>query len=268
LHVLHQIYNEMIEFTFTSFKKILTSYLVSGYKIVPICDYFTNTVKSTDRILLLRHDVDRYPKNALKMAEMEKKMRVRASYYFRVIPSVYDKELIERIQKLGHEVSYHYEDLSLKRGNSQMAIEHFQFQLLKFREFAPILTICRHGSPLSKWDNKKLWEVYSYKDYGIICDTEFDIDYNRVFYITDNGMGWNKFSYSVRDKVETKLSIPIKNTENMIQLILEGRLPDQVMLNAHPDTFFDFGFRWIVNFLLINSKNIIKYLIVKLKIIK
>ena len=88
-----------------------------------------------------------------------------------------------------------------------------------------------------------------------------------VFYISDNGMGWNKTSSSVRDKVESNFNISIKNTTHMIELLINNKLPDKIMLNAHPDTFFDFGFRWIANFLFIKTKNVIKWFIVKLNII-
>jgi len=255
----------MPDFTFKIFNNLLLEFINQGYLIQTTEGYIKN---STNRVLILRHDIDRFPKNAIKMAQLEVKLDIKATYYFRIVPSVYHEEIIKKIQDLGHEVSYHYEDLSLMKGNFDAAIKHFENQLNKFRKFAPATTICRHGSPLSKWDNKKLWEVYSYKDFGVICDTEHDIDFNEVFYISDNGMGWNKKSTSVRDKVVSRFNIPIKNTTHLIDLVKNNKLPDKIMLNAHPDTFFDFGFRWIINFLFIKSKNIIKWFVVKLNIIK
>jgi hypothetical protein len=56
--------------------------------------------------------------------------------------------------------------------------------LEKLREFYPVKTICMHGSPLSKYDNKKIWEKYDYRDYGIIAEPSFG-QYSRsrrVFY--------------------------------------------------------------------------------------
>jgi hypothetical protein len=202
------------------------------------------------------------------MAKMEAELGVKATYYFRIIPSVYKEDIIKKIQDLGHEVSYHYEDLSLSGGDFELAFQHFNHHLNNFRKFAKAKTICRHGSPLSKWDNKKLWERYNYKDLGIIGDTEFDIDYNKVFYITDNGMGWNKTSTSVRDKVDSVFDIQIKSTEHLIKLVKSGQLPSQVAMNAHPDTFFDFGFKWVLNAMLIKSKNLVKWVIVKTKLFK
>ena len=39
----------------------------------------------------------------------------------------------------------------------ELAICDFGRNLEKFRKFYPVKTICMHGSPLSKWDNRDLW---------------------------------------------------------------------------------------------------------------
>ena len=255
----------MIDFTFEAFETLLKSFLIKGYLIQTVRDFL---IKPEPKSLVLRHDIDRYPANALRMAEMESNIGVSATYYFRIISSVYKEDIIKKVQDLGHEVSYHYEDLSLMKGNYEKSIAHFELHLTNFRKFSKAKTICRHGSPLSKWDNKKLWEKYNYSDFGIIGDTEFDIDYNKVFYISDNGMGWNNTSVSVRDKVDSHFDIPIKNTMHLIELIKSGNLPDQVAMNAHPDTFFDFGMRWMANAAFIKTKNIAKWAIVKTNLLK
>ena len=254
-----------MDFTFNIFNKLLLEFISKEYRIQTTAKYIQS---SEAKVLVLRHDVDRYPKNALKMAQLEHNLGISATYYFRIIPSVYEEDIIKQIQHLGHEVSYHYEDLSLMKGNFEKAIQHFEYQLNRFRKYASAKTICRHGSPLSKWDNKKLWEVYDYKDFGVICDTENDINFNEVFYISDNGMAWNKTSTSIRDKVKSHFNIPIHSTIHFIKLLENNKLPNQIMLNAHPDTFFDFGFQWIRNYLFIKTKNVIKWFIVKLNIIK
>jgi hypothetical protein len=256
----------MKDFTFDIFINLLNVFRETGYKIISFEDYLTSDKEG--KILILRHDVDRYPLNTLKMATLEKENGFRATYYFRIIPSVFKPEILKKVYELGHEVSYHYEDLSITKGDFEKAIKHFEESLNKIRKFSPARTICRHGSPLSKWDSKRLWEKYDYKDYGIIGSTCFDVDYDEVFYITDNGWGWNNTSVSVRDKVISKFDIPINNTFHLTDLIKNGMLPDKVMINAHPDTFFDPGLKWTVNMLKIKTKNIIKRQIVKYNLIK
>ena len=93
-------------------------------------------------------------------------MGIRASYYFRVVPQSNQPDVIRAIAGLGHEIGYHYEDMSLFNGDADKSIEHFKTQLQHFRQFYPVRTICMHGSPTSKWDNKELWTKFDYRDYG------------------------------------------------------------------------------------------------------
>lgn len=255
------------EFTYNTLMSLLDCFRQNNYSIRTVEDLF-NKESKVQKTLILRHDVDRYPNNTLQMAKLEFEAGIKATYYFRIIPSVYKEDIIKQVHDLGHEVAYHYEDLSLCKGNYEKAITHFEHGLNRIRQFAPARTICMHGSPMSKWDNKKIWEKYNYKDYGVIADTSFDINYNEVFYISDNGWGWNNTAVSVRDKVKSVFDIPIRNTDHLMALVKDKELPDKVMLNAHPDTFFDPGLRWFANMIMIKSKNVVKRLIVKYKIFK
>jgi len=255
----------MKDFTFDVFKDILLSFRANDYLIMQFKESL-NTSDDNIRRVILRHDVDRFPLQTLQMARMEAANHICSTYYFRIIPSVFKPEIIREVAALGHEIGYHYEDLSLCGGDPKRSIEHFERSLDKLRQFYPVETICMHGSPLSKWDNKTIWQQYDYKKFGIIADTSFDIDYQKVFYITDNGRAWNRTSVSVRDKVETQYNIPINNSFHLIDMVNQGKLPDQVMINAHPDTFFDFGFKYMLNWAFIETKNIAKWLIVRFKI--
>ena len=60
-----------------------------------------------------------------------------------------------------------------------------------------------HGSPLSKYDNKLLWKYYNYRDFGIIGEPYFDVDFSKVLYLTDTGRRWNGNRVSIRDKISS-----------------------------------------------------------------
>ena len=64
-----------------------------------------------EKVVILRHDVDRLPGNALKMAGLEHGMDIAATYYFRAVPVSWDEGIIREIAGMGHEVGYHYENL-------------------------------------------------------------------------------------------------------------------------------------------------------------
>ncbi len=71
-----------------------------------------------------------------------------------------------------------------------------------------------HGSPLSKYDNQKIWGKYNYRDYDIIADCYLDVDFNEVFYITDTGRSWNNSNAGVRDKVTKQEDWKLRKLED------------------------------------------------------
>ena len=210
-----------MDFTLPTYKKLLQELLTSGYSFQTLQDFIQ---KPEDKTVILRHDVDRLPENTLKMARMENGENVKASYYFRIVKESFDKDIIKKIAEIGNEVGYHYEDLSLYGGNYELSIINFELDLKKLRKLYPVKTICMHGSPLSKWDNRDLWKRYNYKDYSIIAEPYFDVDFDAVFYITDTGRRWDGDSVSVRDKVSSQLSKRLSPGMNrMIPAGLDGK---------------------------------------------
>ena len=210
------------------------------------------------RIIILRHDVDRLPDNALNTALLEHDLGIPASCYFRAVPESWDEAIIQKIAGLGHEIGYHYENLSVCKGDPGRAWEDFQANLAKLRELVSVTTICMHGSPLSKWDNRKLWETYNYRDLGILAEPYFDVDYSQVFYITDTGRKWNNETSNIRDKVKSGFDIPIKSTRHLIRLAQENKLPDKIMINTHPQRWEDRVVQWVKELVWQNAKNVVK----------
>jgi hypothetical protein len=120
-----------------------------------------------------------------------------------------------------------------------------------------------HGSPLSKWDNRDIWERYNYRDYGIIAEPYFDVDYSKVFYITDTGRAWNNKEASIRDKVDSGFGVNIRSTDHLIELIDNNKLPDQLFINAHSHRWSDNMFDWSKEYVVQNLKNVVKRLMVR-----
>lgn len=231
-----------------------------GYEFQTLLGFLDEPIK---RVVILRHDVDKMPKNALAFARLEHDIGVSVSYYFRSVPQSFQTEIIKEIAAFGHEIGYHYEDLDLCQGDVDKAFASFQANLARLRKLAPVETICMHGSPLSKHDNRVLWTKYNYKELGIIGEPYFDIDYNKVFYLTDTGRSWNSADASIRDKVNSSFSIKIKNTAHLIQLIREGKLPDQIMINTHPQRWNDNLLLWTRELVWQNIKNQAKKIVVR-----
>ncbi len=134
-----------MDFTLSIYHQLLKTLLGQGFKFQPFTAFMQTPAP---RVIILRHDVDRRPGNALKTARLEHDLGIPASYYFRAVPESWDEAVIREIAGLGHEIGYHYENLSACKGDEGCAWEDFQANLAQLRDLAPVTTICMHGSPL------------------------------------------------------------------------------------------------------------------------
>ena len=122
-----------------------------------------------------------------------------------------------------------------------------------------------HGSPMSKWDNRKLWEKHDYHKYGIKCEPYFDLDFYKMFYITDAGRAWNNEKVSIRDKVKSNFDIEINSIGDIIRLIKSQASPNQIMISTHPHNWAKNNVEWWKIYLWQNFKNIAKRVLIKYK---
>jgi len=243
------------DFTLKIYEELLDAMIEAGYSFQTFRDYLK---APEEKVVILRHDVDKRPGNALMTAEIEHAKGLEASYYFRIVPESLQVDKLQKIKALGHEIGYHYEDMDPAKGDAEKAIVSFEENLAKLRKLAPIETICMHGSPLSKYDNRELWKHYDYRDYGIIGEPYFDLDYAEIFYITDTGRKWNNKDASLRDKVDSGFDIEVKDTRRFIELLLAGAMPAKIMINTHPQRWDDRIMPWVVELVGQNLKNEIK----------
>jgi len=250
----------MLDFTIITYRRLLQALSTKGYSFQTMQDFIRHPEDST---IILRHDVDRLPSNALTCAKIESELKINASYYFRIVKGSYVEDIIRQIAEMGHEIGYHYENLSKiskrqrvmsKEELFDLAICDFERNLEKIRKFYPVKSICMHGSPLSKWDNREIWRKYNYRDFGIIAEPYFDVDFNEVLYLTDTGR---------RSEGEGKPRF--RHTWDIIRAAESGALPDKIMITTHPQRWDDRFLPWVKELVWQNIKNVAKICIVKRK---
>ncbi len=362
-----------MDYTTTIYENLLKELLQHKYTFIRFDDYLSSFDSNYGyRAIILRHDVDLLPQNALTMALLEYDLGIRGTYYFRIKPQSFHIAVIEMIAELGHEVGYHYEDVSLVIGDRSqvmgdrwqvevggrrsevrgqksevrsqefngnveetipetrnkepetstqhprlrqnagfggqaapdlidLAMESFVKNLEKMRKIVNVKTICMHGSPLSKYDNRLLWTKYDYRDYGIIGEPYFNVDFSEVAYYTDTGRRWDGEAVSVRDKVTPVQRSPgvvggdrlqvigdrsrrsinkpdttpshlspntshlfpkYRTTHEMIRAIEESRFPQKVMLTVHPQRWHDRAMPWVKELVWQRCKNVVKRVVV------
>ena len=256
-----------MDFTLRIYRKLLCALQQKGYNFLTFEQYcMLLPSQRPERFVILRHDVDLKAKNSLATAQMEHELGISASYYFRVVPQSNKPEIIRAIADLGHEIGYHYEDMTIANGDVKNAYEHFTQQLAYFRQFYPVRTICMHGAPTSQWDGRDLWEHYDYKQLGIVGEPYFDVDFSEVFYLTDTGRRWDGYKVSVRDKIPlyqdqwTEQGLVYRRTQAIIRAVKEDRLPPRIMITTHPQRWNSRPIPWLMELVLQTIKNAIKRL--------
>ncbi|CAD6492172.1 MAG: hypothetical protein EMLJLAPB_00226 [Candidatus Argoarchaeum ethanivorans] len=249
----------MLDFTLDKYIELCKTIIDSGYTSVSVRTYLEDR---QNRCVVIRHDVDRKPEHAMKMAEIEKEFGINSTYYFRTTASVFKSDIIMAINNLGQEIGYHYEVLDKTKGDFEEAIKLFENELKEFRKMCDVKTICMHGNPLSKWVNKDLWNEYDFRDFGIIGEPYLSIDYEKVLYLTDTGRGWNNTRYSVKDTVDADSVYRVKYTDDVIDLLKNETL-GQICISAHPERWSDNFGSWLWDMVWQNVKNVGKAGIVK-----
>ena len=220
-----------MDFTLRKYKELVQAFVESGYQIVTVRQYLESD--PSGKVLVLRHDVDEQPHNALKMAEVEKRLGVHATYYFRRVPKSDHPDIIREIAEMGHEIGYHYEDLTLTEGDIPKAIDSFSNNLEYFRQYYPVKTACMHGSSSSQYDNREIWKQVRLGDFGLIGEPYLSFDFNQMYYLTDTGYAWDGGKYAIRDKVDSAFSLSFHYTGQIIEAVRSGQFPEQSLILAH-----------------------------------
>jgi len=233
------------DFTLSKYRELLECLEKNGYEFCRVVDHLRGDEKIP--YVILRHDVDRQKRNALKMARLEEDLGVNSSYYFRY-PKTFDRDLIEGISDLGHEIGYHYEAFSKAEGDVDKALKIFSEELQKFREIFKVKTICMHGAPLSDVDNQDLVEYLDFNKFDLEGDAIDSVN-SDVIYFTDTGRRWDE-KFNVRDKVgEKEEKRELKSTDELIEAIEEESF-DKLYINAHPERWNENVVMWTYKYLL------------------
>lgn len=257
----------MRDFTIHQYRLLLLSLQQAGYAFITMEQYCHGP--RPERFVILRHDVDKRPANSLRTAQLEHSLGIHASYYFRVVPESWNTDIIMQIRHLGHEIGYHYEDMSMTHGDTTQAIALFEKHLTQLRQYYPVATICMHGAPTSKYDGRDLWNLYDYHQYGVIGEPYFEVDFNQTLYLTDTGRRWDGYRVSVRDKVPqqehwNQLGLTFHHTRDIIQVLQSSPslLPSSMMITTHPQRWTNAWLPWLQEAVMQTLKNSIKRMIV------
>lgn len=101
--------------------------------------------------LVLKHDVETDVSSAYHIAEIEQKYGHRGSYYVQayLLKEPKNVERLQKMQYMGHEISYHYDVMDSCYGDMELAIKEFEANRKMFESNGfPVVTVCQHGNPV------------------------------------------------------------------------------------------------------------------------
>lgn len=197
--------------------------------------------RSIESFCLLRHDVDRRVGHSLAMAKAEHEVGVKSTYYFRTKPHTFKPDILRQVAEMGHEIGYHYENLSDFNGDMEKALDDFKFQLDRIRKVVPIRTIAMHGSALKGIDNRDLWRNDENhrllrEQFDLYGEVYLDIDYSDICYLTDTGRNWTSTKSNIRDKVHSSIPADFESGEAMAAYF-RGDPHPKMVFQIHPERY-------------------------------
>ena len=250
------------DFTLKKYEKLCEAIIASRYDNITFREYFRQK-NINGNFVLIRHDIDENIRFALDLARLEHGHGIKATYYFRTIKKVYIPDIIDQIASYNHEIGYHYETLDKAKGDIELAIKIFLEELSMFRQRYDVKTVCMHGNPLSKYDNKKIWEKYKLSDFDLLGEPYLSLDYNRFAYFSDSGRTWDSNKNKIKDKINTidSNTTQVKSTDELIELIRNEDLKNICIL-THPERWSKNLKDYVVRYLIDLTYNIGKKVLI------
>lgn len=151
---------ELESFTLKSYTNLL-QYLKQIYKIVP----FREAPAKNFPCLILRHDVDISPLAALEMAQIERDLGIKSTYFVMFSNRFYNllegnnAHILNQISKLGHEIGLHYHPFQFRSyGQNVNKTLEIEIKLLEHLLGRKVYSIARHGY----WDRDPFASIKEY----------------------------------------------------------------------------------------------------------
>ena len=125
-----------------------------------------------------------------------------------------------------------------------------------------------HGNPLTKWDNRHLWNKYDFTQYNLVGEAYLSIDFKDLQYFSDSGRNWGNGG-KVKDTVisgsvnQQSVGRRVNSTDKLIKLLVKEELA-HIYLLSHPGVWSDNFYSWTGELIKNMTINLVKRLI-KLK---
>lgn len=184
-------------FSYNHYQAILKKALKMGFVITGFRDY--PKVKNRPKIIILRHDIDYSSKRALVMAQLEKKLGIKSTYFLRIHGEYYhpfDRQsysAIKQIIELGHEIGLHSEARNLAREFKMEMVKLFRIEkeILEKTFDLKVISASEHadlGRSKNYW-RKHLFTLIEKRKVGI---KHYPQEFSDFKYFSDSLGSWKE----------------------------------------------------------------------------
>ena len=174
-----------MDFTYNGYEGLIKSLQKVGYIFV---DY--HSYEKLFRCVILRHDIDNSIEKAVQLAEIEAKLGVKSTYFVLMTSDFYNPaskkslEGLRKIQKLGHEIGLHFDEMAYDGLEDVVSAIRKEAHLLSDILGTPITTVSMHRPSQKTLDA-------NYEIPGMI-NSYGKVFFNDFKYLSDSRRRWRE----------------------------------------------------------------------------
>lgn len=212
----------VVEFSYIGYKGLIKTLQDAGYSFA---DY--HSYEKYSQCVILRHDIDNSVEKAVKLAEIEAKLGVKSTYFVLMTSDFYNPaskkslEGLRKIQKLGHEIGLHFDEMAYDDLKDVVGAIQKEAKLLSDILGIPITTVSMHRPSQKTLDA-------NYEIPGMI-NSYGKTFFNEFKYLSDSRRHWR----------EPVLDIVKSGQYERLHILTHAIWYDEVEMDIH-DTIKDF----------------------------
>lgn len=187
-------------FKLSHFKEVFKRAKKLGYVFTTFRDY--EKVAASNRLIILRHDIDFRVDRAYEIAKIEKDLGIRSTFFVRLHAKEYNPfeyisyTILRQIKDWGFEIGLHFEALDIGHITGEDVVNLFKREKTILEEIlkVKVVSAVQHGdfSGVSRNKENHFFNNYTKEDVGILNHPFEDRFFKKMKYISDSFGSWRE----------------------------------------------------------------------------
>lgn len=176
-----------MEFTYSGYEKLINNIKDEGYVFSTYLDY-----DLSKKTVILRHDVDISVEQAYRMAQLEHKLGVVATYYFLIRSDIYNlfnkknQLLVDQIREMGHHIGLHFDETIYDEDIDVPQVIKKEISIMETMLCVKVKSVSMHRP------SKKTLEANYVIDNNNVINSYSNMFFNKFKYVSDSKHRWRE----------------------------------------------------------------------------